>query len=123
MNELRPEDPRYPQQVRLIRERLDAGLTVYVQHAEYMTGKRLVIARVSALAREGSFSPHALATEFFLAWVEHGSMWYPEHADWGYIAQKLDIAKWPADAKSIAAFMANILNVGTDKPLVKADEL
>ena len=122
MNEVRPEDVQYPAMLRRIREQLDEGLTVYVDHCEFSTSKKLVIVRAEALTREGAFPP-VYADYLFIGWLYTGSMWYVPHASWDYIADKIGVHKWPGDAKSIAAFMSNILNVGTGKPLIKAGDL
>lgn len=123
MNELRPDDPDYPARLRRIREQLDEGLTVYVDHCEFATSKKLVLVRAMSLAREGSFPPSYLDM-LFLGWLETGSMWIPLHSrpDSGYIMEKLGM-KWDLDAKSISAFVRNLSNVGMDAALVSARDV
>lgn len=122
MNELRPDAPDYPARLRRIREQLDEGLSVYVDHCEYGTSKKMVLVRAIALTREGSFPP-VYSDYVFISWIETGCMWWVPGADPGYIASKLDISKWYLDAQSIAAFMENLYRVGTDKPMVTSKEM
>jgi len=111
-SELRPEEPDYPVRLLRLNQQLDMGLTVYVDHCEYGTSKKLVIVKATALTREGSFPPiynHYL----FLSWLERGSMWIPDlDISWDYIASKLSISQWPGDAKSISAFLQNLGMIG-----------
>jgi hypothetical protein len=121
-DELRPEAPEYPARLRRIREQLDEGLAVYVDHCEYGTSKKLVLIRATALTG-GNFPP-VWADYLFLGWLYSGSMWVPEwDIHWDYIAGKLQISKWPGDAKSVSAFLQNLGRVGTGLPMVKADDL
>ena len=122
MSELRPEDPDYPGRVRRIREQLDEGLAVYVDHCEFVTSKKMVLIRATALTGPipASYRDYLLVT-----WIYAGSMWYPlnVYPNWGYIAEKFNIDKWPGDAKSIAAFLWNINQIGSGAPLVTAGEM
>jgi hypothetical protein len=124
VTELRPEEPDYPARLRLIRTWLDEGLAVYVDHCEFGTSKKMVLVRASALVRAGSFPP--VYTDYLLVtWIESGSMWYPMdiRPNFGYIAEKLQISRWPGDAKSIAAFLWNLSQMGTGVALVTAKEM
>jgi hypothetical protein len=122
MNELRPEEPDYPARLRRIREQLDEGLTVYVDHCEFGISKKLVLVRATALT--GAHFPPIYADYILVTWIYTGSMWYPlvSRPDSGYVMEKLKISKWDLDAKSIVALMMNLANVGTDEPLVVAKE-
>jgi hypothetical protein len=106
---LRPYDDPYPGQIHRIRELLAIGVTVHVEHTEFMTRKSLVIAPMSGMSFFGR--PDGMTGGgWLLTWVYHGSMWVPNMPDmhFGYVAEKLRIDKWPSDAKSIAAFISSL---------------
>jgi hypothetical protein len=124
MTELRPDEPDYPARLRRIREQLDMGLTVYVDHCEFGTSKKLVLVRATALAREGSFPP-SYVDYVLVTWLYTGAMWYPLNSrpDSGYVIEKMKTPNWDLDAQSIVALMMNLANVGSDEPLVTAREV
>ena len=122
MNEVRPEDVQYPAMLRRIREQLDMGLTVYVDHCEFGTSKKLVLVRSTALT--GAHLPPSYIDYILLTWLYTGSMWVPGGAtmDSYYVMEKLKI-HWDDDAKSICAFMRNLALVGHDEPLRLAKDM
>lgn len=107
---LRPYDDPYPGQLRRIRELLDTGVSVLVEHNEFGTRKELVLAPKSGMTAFGKAYGLGQHEWYLLSWVGQGSMWVPLNggADAGYIAEKLDIAKWRLDAQSIAAFTKSL---------------
>ena len=128
LSDLRPEKPDYPKALRHIRESLDAGLTVFAVHNEFVTRKELLLSPKAGWIKYGQ--PYGTSGEGWLhvVWMEHGSCWasmtnWMDWMDWTYIAQKMAITKWPGDAKSIAALVQNIAQIGTGKALVTADSL
>ena len=122
--ELHPEDGDYPQLLRAIRAWLDAGLVVRVRHNEYATGKEMILCRITAMTPSAGL-PVGQRDYLYVSWLYEGSLWIPfgigHEVDWGYIAGKMKISKWPSDAKSIAAFVINLGRVGTDLPMVTAE--
>ena len=127
MTELRPEEPDYASRLRRIREQLDEGLSVYVDHCEFGTSKKLVLVRATALT--GAHFPPSFDDYVLVTWIYTGSFWYPLNTrpDAGYIQEKLAIPHCDDDARSIAALMSNIAKVGAEyslhTTLVTAKEL
>ena len=106
---LRPYDDPYPGQVKRIHDLLVSGVPVAVEHEEFATRKELVITPTSAMAKFGGWVSNRLG--WHVSWTYTGSMWIPTggNFDASYIAEKLAIRKWPADAESIAAFLKSIV--------------
>lgn len=123
MTELRPEEPDYPARLRRIREQLDEGLTVYVDHCEFGTSKKLVLVRATALT--GGHFPPIYSDYVLVTWIYTGSMWYPlgSRPDSGYVMEKLSTPKWVLDAKSIVALMRNLADIGSDLPMSHAENM
>ena len=118
---LRPYEDPYPGQLRRIRDLLDAGVPVMVEHNEFATRKELVITPYAAMSKFGT--TYGLGDEqwWYLSWTNTGSMWVPAsgRADYSYIAEKLNIRKWIADAKSIEAFIRSLAS----RTVVRAREV
>jgi hypothetical protein len=69
-------------------------------------------------------------TFVLLDWLNTGSLWFPLDGNfethWTYVAEKVQIRKWPGDAKSIAALITNLQRLAAEPvtgELVSAEEL
>lgn len=105
-----PYDDPYPGQLRRIRDLLDAGVPVVVEHNEFATRKELVITPYAAMTKFGATYGLGGESWWHLSWTNTGSMWVPASGRAGaaYIAEKLAIRKWQLDAESIAAFIKSL---------------
>lgn len=124
-----PYEYPYSAQLQRIRRLLDDAVPVLVVHNEFATRKELVITPESSMA--GGFGRPALSSGVWwhLSWTNTGSMWVPAPQrfqfesdfiiDASYVAEKMDIRKWPDDARSIAAMLRTL----TTGIVVKAEEV
>lgn len=120
--QVRPGSETYEKDLAELREWLAGSSPVYVEHAENMTGHKLLIVPGSSVV---FFSPpwgtkkYATGTLAFFYEGHRGPLFASidgnDWVHWTYAAEKFGIEQYPADALSLANFINRLIGWGDDK--------